>query len=306
MSVDRAHPPAATAAPGAARPGSDQLTFYRLLASFPLLGTYRAKLFAVATLAIAVPLFLVVLALVLGAGRMPVASLVVLLVVGFGLGLAACLWALDRLTVPLEVANDAIDAYAERRDAAPIDLPGGDELGRLARGIVALTGRLHAADEDRVRQSERDDLTGLFNRRAGRARAQPLIDAATKVGHLVRVVIADVDGFRAVNDLRGAGFGDALLKTIALRLGEAAGATGLAIRWGGDQFVVLLAGAAESLPRVDEMMARSIIVKGLDAPVTVSVGVAESTERAAFESLIARAESMLAERREIQRRRRGN
>lgn len=282
----------------------DPLFFYRLLASFPSLGSYRAKLFLVACLSVLLPLFLVVLALVLGAGSLPVVSLIVLLVVCFGLGLAACLWALDRLTVPLEVANDAVDAYAERRVPAPVELPGGDEMGRLARSIVALTGRLQAADEDKIRLAERDELTGLLHRRAGRARAQSLIDGATKIGSVARIVFADVDAFHAVNAARGPGFGDALLKSIAGRLADVAGAGGLAMRWSGDQFVVVVTGSTEALPRVDEQIARAIVVKGLDRPVSLSIGVAEARESAPFDALVAEAESALAARREAQRRRR--
>ncbi len=310
MLTDRAHDHGVATTPlPAPTPHADAATrnslfLYRLLASFPALGSYRAKLFVVASIGTLLPLFLVVVALVLGAGRMPVMSLIVLLVVFFGLGLAACLWALDRLTVPLEVAADALDAYAERRDAPPIELPGGDEMGRVARGIVALTGRLRAADEEKARLAERDELTGLLHRRAGRSRAQPLIDAAAKIGNLSRVVFADVDAFRVVNEARGSGFGDSLLKSIAGRLADAAGSAGLAMRWNGDQFVVVLTGPAESLPRVDEHMARAIVVKGLDAPVTLSIGVAETNERASFEALVAQAEAMVVTRRENQRRRR--
>ena len=84
-------PPAGPSASNAARReagSADRLGFYRLLASFPALGSYRAKFVAVVAAGFFVPAFLVVLAIVLGAGRLGLLTVIALVVSFAVLGFA--------------------------------------------------------------------------------------------------------------------------------------------------------------------------------------------------------------------------
>jgi hypothetical protein len=93
-------PPAAPAVATIA-PRDDGLAFYRLLSSFPMLATYRAKLAFVIVAGTALPAFLLVLVLVLGAGRLSILGVLGVVIVLAVVACLAMLRALDRLLVPL-------------------------------------------------------------------------------------------------------------------------------------------------------------------------------------------------------------
>lgn len=277
-----------------AAPAPDELGFYRVLASMPALATYRAKFAAVigaGLLAYAVALVLVV---VLGAGRIGLATLVgvaLLLALAVALVLAR---AVDRLLAPLVLAERAVDDVAFGRPLARVDVPGSDTAAQVLRGVQGLAARV-ARDEREARERDAvDAATGLLNRRAGRERAQRLIDEETRRGRRVRAIVADVDGFRAFNARHGTGQGDAMLKVIAARLLRVAGSEGLAARWSGDAFLLVHAGAAEAMPDADEMLARPIVVKGSAEPLQLVLGSAETDERVTLDRLVAEAEEALA------------
>ncbi|GAA2635292.1 hypothetical protein Adu01nite_28890 [Paractinoplanes durhamensis] len=81
-----------------------------------------------------------------------------------------------------------------------------------------------------------DGLTGLANRALFRDR---LAAALTTTGPTA-VLLVDLDDFKVVNDLLGHGVGDRLLLSVARLLQTEAGAAGLPVRVGGDEFAVLL------------------------------------------------------------------
>ena len=149
--------------------------------------------------------------------------------------------------------------------------------------------RLKTQDERIRKLVERDELTGLYQRRTGKSLAQALIEGAPKRGRTIRLYYVDVDRLRAINANRGLGFGDTVLKAVGARLERAVGEDGVAIRWGGDEFVVVHAGLTDTLAGVAADVGRPIVVKGFDLPVTVAVGRAETTSREPFEALVARA-----------------
>jgi GGDEF domain-containing protein len=106
-------------------------------------------------------------------------------------------------------------------------------LGVLAVGCAAwYRARFIAA----ARLSRTDDLTGLGNRRALLADlGQALAD-----GGPLSLMLLDLDGFKAVNDLHGHGVGDQVLRLVGGRLGEVLGAGPRLARLGGDEFAVVV------------------------------------------------------------------
>jgi diguanylate cyclase (GGDEF)-like protein len=286
-------PPAAAAGPASAR-RDDGLAFYRLLASFPTLATYRAKLAFVIVAGTALPAFVLVLVLVLGAGRLSILGVLGVVVVLAAVACVAMLRALDRLLVPLQTATRAIDDLALGRPLERTELPGNDTAAQVLRGVQGLVARIENQAEEASRDRERDDLTGLYNRRTGRDRAQQLVDRECARGRVVRAVVADIDGFTAFNAAHGPGHGDALLKAIAARLSRLAGDDGVAARWHGDAFLWIEAASAGGFADAGELLGRPIVVKGSAEPLTLSIGLGETSERTPVDALVGRAESALA------------
>ena len=88
--------------------------------------------------------------------------------------------------------------------------------------------------------SQRDPLTGLFNRRHVDARATAVRERATASGRVVAVVMFDLDEFKTLNDTLGHHAGDKALALVSETLTESIRARDVAIRWGGDEFLLLV------------------------------------------------------------------
>jgi diguanylate cyclase (GGDEF)-like protein len=277
---------------------SDGLGFYRVLAGIPALSTFRAKVTAVVIACTFVPAFLLVFLVVVGAGRMSGLALIASIVLLTAAGMSAMLWALGRLLAPLELAAEAIDGLALERPLPRVDLPGSDAVAQILRGVQSLVARNETLSSEGRLQRDRDELTGLWSRRAGRERAQALIDRETRQGRSVRVLIADVDAFTAFNAEHGTGHGDALLKVIGERMSRMAGEDGLAIRWHGDAFLLVQVAAPDEALDADSLLGRPIVVRGSQAPLTLAVGTARTEERVAIDALVASAEESLARMRQ--------
>jgi diguanylate cyclase (GGDEF)-like protein len=96
-----------------------------------------------------------------------------------------------------------------------------------------------------AKAAQTDALTGLANRVGLQDRAAQLLAESNLQG----VMLLDLDGFKAVNDRRGHGAGDAVLVEVAQRIKGALRGGDTPARLGGDEFVVLVAGAADKLDR---------------------------------------------------------
>jgi diguanylate cyclase (GGDEF)-like protein len=85
-----------------------------------------------------------------------------------------------------------------------------------------------------------DQLTGLYNRRSGEQRLAEEIVRADRYGRPLTMLLMDVDGLKLINDTWGHGAGDSVLRTFCERLQRAIRGSDLAVRLGGDEFMVLL------------------------------------------------------------------
>ncbi|PKL07300.1 MAG: hypothetical protein CVV53_00140 [Spirochaetae bacterium HGW-Spirochaetae-9] len=86
-----------------------------------------------------------------------------------------------------------------------------------------------------------DILTGLFNRQ----RYEMEFARLEKSRSALSLVMADLDGLKALNDTLGHGEGDNVIRAAAALLAETVGGAGLLARAGGDEFLVILEGAGE-------------------------------------------------------------
>jgi diguanylate cyclase len=85
-----------------------------------------------------------------------------------------------------------------------------------------------------------DQLTGLYNRRSGEQRLAEEISRAVRHERPLTVLLMDLDGLKQINDRLGHAAGDLVLKGFAERLQRAIRGSDLAVRLGGDEFMVLL------------------------------------------------------------------
>ena len=88
--------------------------------------------------------------------------------------------------------------------------------------------------------SEKDPLTNLYNRRTIERKFEEIIKSCNKAKRNLAVMMIDLDDFKEINDALGHQKGDQLLKDIASLLQKVVGKENIVIRWGGDEFVILL------------------------------------------------------------------
>ena len=97
--------------------------------------------------------------------------------------------------------------------------------------------------------SERDALTGLYNRRKLDATIKTLVDGDKHGEEKFAVYLLDINGFKMVNDKFGHVFGDMLLVQLANKINMITRAEDFACRFGGDEFIIILSltgGAVEA------------------------------------------------------------
>ena len=88
--------------------------------------------------------------------------------------------------------------------------------------------------------AQRDELTGLMNRRAFMKSAHYLISLYNRIKLPLVFVFADLDGFKKVNDIKGHAAGDVVLRTFGVIATDTFRKTDIAARYGGDEFVFIL------------------------------------------------------------------
>lgn len=103
----------------------------------------------------------------------------------------------------------------------------------------ALKARLREVQEELLRASTTDELTGLTNRRSMKEALQHA-ERRDLRNRMLAVMIADVDHFKRINDSLGHDAGDQILQHIAQALRRSLRDSDRVARWGGEEFLVLL------------------------------------------------------------------
>jgi len=172
-----------------------------------------------------------------------------------------------------------------------------DEL--LAR--VGVMIRVRTA-EDRIRHaSNTDDMTGLYNRRYMQQRLEEEMHRASRYGLQLTCILLDVDHFKRINDAHGHAAGDYVLKEVATIMKRHVRRSDLAIRYGGEEFMlVLFENDHKGAFKVAERLRRDVEShvfdwQGTPLRLTISSGVSvfPATGVTTPDELIARADAAL-------------
>ncbi|RMG15514.1 MAG: diguanylate cyclase [Deltaproteobacteria bacterium] len=163
------------------------------------------------------------------------------------------------------------------------DLGRASFLLRHAAQALAALRRLEAAQE----LAYEDDLTGLYNARYLDRALDEALERAHSMGVPFSVLFLDLDHFKAVNDRYGHLAGSHLLAEVARVLKACIREDDKAVRYGGDEYVVLLPetradAALRIAERIRQQVAshRFVLPNGEEVAVTVSIGVAAHPEHA--------------------------
>ncbi|MFB0534086.1 MAG: GGDEF domain-containing protein [Anaerolineae bacterium] len=187
------------------------------------------------------------------------------------------------IIVPLRGAEEPIGVLVVDYDHdEPIEESDLDMLAGLASSAVLAieNSRLH----NRVqRMANLDGLTDLFNHRYFQESLRQKLSTARELSQTVSLLMVELDKFKKYNDTYGHQQGDLVLKSVAQALEKGARQwEGMAARYGGDEFVVILpkadkeeaAEAAEQICRWIERMTADQLSKHNLPGVTSSLGVA--------------------------------
>lgn len=167
------------------------------------------------------------------------------------------------------------------------------ELAQTYQEVNQLKSQLKASREEAMR----DALTGLYNRRGC---DEKLKDLALEDTH--SSVSIDIDHFKKFNDDFGHAIGDKVIQRVALTIQDHISTTDFAVRFGGEEFMVVLANKNKNDAKVVAEKIRIAITKlklkqrksnTFLPPISVSVGIAEYQKDQSWKSVFEVADSAL-------------
>lgn len=207
----------------------------------------------------------------------------------------------DTLCLPLTAQRETLGLLY-------FEMPAGDAarsaaqliyFDMLAENIGLAIANLQLRDTLRE-MAMADPLTGLANRRQLGHVLETQIAQAERLGEALGCLMIDVDHFKRFNDVHGHEAGDAVLRAVGHVLANVTRETGLAFRYGGEEFLVLLPmlSPVQAEERAQDIRARIAALelghggKDLD-PITVSVGIAVAPVHCGFDRLVRTADAAL-------------
>lgn len=203
--------------------------------------------------------------------------------------------------------KELIDNVASRSNEVMdfFDIPGGDirplsemlqeanqELGKLNCSYEQLVmdlkqakeesskyvGKLIEANKKYREMAYRDELTGLYNNRYFQEVMENELERSKRYEHALSLLFFDIDYFKQINDNHGHLAGDTVLRQVAEQILQIMRASDIVVRYGGDEFAVIMPETGKEGLEVFAERIRSgiedmrITIDGAQLQVTISVG----------------------------------
>ncbi|BDY13705.1 diguanylate cyclase [Hydrogenimonas cancrithermarum] len=156
------------------------------------------------------------------------------------------------------------------------------------------------------RLAHTDKLTGSLNRHRGIEILEHEIARAKRYGHTFSVIFFDIDHFKRINDTYGHTIGDNVLIKAVKAIKNSLRSTDSIIRWGGEEFLIIL----PETPLSDTIqIARKLREQiesrngNIPVPITASFGAAEWESALTLDTLISKADSKMYEAKRLGRNR---
>jgi diguanylate cyclase (GGDEF)-like protein len=213
---------------------------------------------------------------------------------------------------PLSPHSDIIGALCVM-DTKPLPIDAGEleALETLGRELHRALGGREVSDTDAAaeggtptavdidnleRLASADPLTGLANRRGGEKDISAEISRARRQNTPLSCVLLDIDHFKEVNDTFGHQAGDYVLREVSALLRRTVRAYDILVRWGGEEFLVVLPGvehqqALKLAERIRQAI-ENMPLAGIGG-ITASVGVAPLGNDFSFDAMFAVADRRL-------------
>ncbi|OGP54704.1 MAG: hypothetical protein A2Y65_03350 [Deltaproteobacteria bacterium RBG_13_52_11] len=126
-------------------------------------------------------------------------------------------------------------------------------------------------------QAIHDHLTGLHNRYYLDKVLEQEIKRSKRYNHSMAFMMLDVNRFKEINDRYGHQMGDEILREVAVLLREAVRETDIVVRYGGDEFLIILLETNGELDSIKRRIAEKVALLNMkdgqmDFPVTLSIG----------------------------------
>jgi len=129
----------------------------------------------------------------------------------------------------------------------------------VAFSVTLLVENINTA-KNRIRAlSDRDELTSLYNMRAFTRLAEQEHDAASRTDRKYSILMVDIEHLKAINDTYGHEAGSRAVKLVAEALLRLTRSTDVVARYGGDEFIVLLAGVDKEVAEEVAQRVRNVV-----------------------------------------------
>ncbi|WP_374401286.1 diguanylate cyclase [Niveibacterium sp.] len=171
-----------------------------------------------------------------------------------------------------------------------------EELEVRLRNLITLSDLFASLDAQHQMvkdMAQRDRLTGLYNRHRLEELAPELMAESQRTHKPLSLVLIDLDHFKRINDTFGHAAGDKVLIAVASVLRNGARAEDVAVRYGGEELLLLLPGldVKQAALGADRMRRHIEGLRPSDIPVTCSMGVAALKPDEDFDTLFRRADA---------------